>query len=1530
MSDLYPSIAQCAVVATALKVLLFPAYKSTDFEVHRNWLALTHSLSIREWYYENTSEWTLDYPPFFAYFEWALSQAAAFFEPALLNVKSLGFDSWQTVYFQRATVIATELVLVYALHLFVKQSASKKTAHSAALSVLLSPGLLIIDHIHFQYNGFLYGILVLSLVLARNDSTLLLSGLLFAALLCFKHIYLYLAPAYFVYLLRAYCLAPSSSLPYFRIQFLNCVKLGIGIAVVFASAFGPFALWGQLEQVFRRLFPFSRGLCHAYWAPNIWALYSFTDRFLIYLAPYLGLTVDRTAIHSVTRGLVGDSSFAVLPDVPPLACFILTVAFQVPFLFRLLLKPTWETFVGAVTLCGYASFLFGWHVHEKAILLIIIPFSLIALRDRRYFGAFRPLAVAGHVSLFPLLFTAAEFPIKTVYTIFWLVLFLLAFDRLAPASPHRRVFLLDRFSLLYITVSIPLIAYCSLVQFKRKPVKFESLPPFLDDNTEVWVIEATQEVFTDYEKYLSKRDFYLQASLQLPATLPNRPELTLGQPNFTCESTGHQGYTFFEAQESEVRPRVAPSNTSSLHAVQFEASSVINSIFPESLRARVLAFVQFRNTARMDDLVNVVYDHFREHFTVGDRVSIELEIGRKYGIITQMQDTSRLHNIFTAQPGDDQYQSFTYHIMLEDGGEQVTKYKASELQRDRRVYSKLILKQFLRSAVSREAWNGAPWIVKEQLAKRYSINMRVPLAKTRDAVMAAKKAANAVSLANYNNVHHYDPNAHERQNISIDPQGMHRQLPQPGQGQATFVNYAANGHRPYPPNQPPPTMAYAEPPRLAMPSTSGGLPPPAFWPPPHPTMIPPQLAHVAQNFQQTGHVAPHGLPINAPFPAGFMQYQALAPTNLPQQPSAVAAKPFETIKYPMEDLRIRSPRVNIERPPLKCFSDDVFDGGEAPETSTGILMKSMGPLLCAWETLNVHDTIYTLDSFTFDDFVDAMRFSSEEDECELLVEAHCAILKQIVNENGKLLAPLPRIEESDESENGESSKTTSPEREPTPPVRTTRSSLRKSEVSVIVKPRTPTPEPPKQLHKAAEFLADFDWLAECKIRNFRDGGWQSILVGLLYTLSFNPLQKEACDQILAELVPSDEEPSEASIARRYTALDVNLRIIALDTALRLTIATEAFRDQLASAGLEMTRLRKEKIEFQKKRKELADELFKLDNERKIQLPLNMPASPTDIKENGDTPMGGTDELKDESDAESLSEEPPKKGNRKLRHTKHNKRKREADAVKKEKAKKAKQEAAKTKQQQEWEKLLLDIEDKKEELRDCEANIAELDDDLRETLVSRSKLIGKDRFLNKYYWFEHNGMPFGGVPNSSTAEYGYANGRLWVQGPDEYEIQPNLEEPALSQDMHELGYTVPQRKEREEGSTHLSKSVEWGYYDDPDDLDKLIAWLDERGVRERVLRKELQAFRDRIAEYMEKMQNHLSEVEKNKTDEEEGATRISTRGKTYVEKDVSKDRCLQWTNSIMRGDYGYNHSEEYEPPRRAKKGTAKVLKGKGRK
>jgi alpha-1,3-glucosyltransferase len=46
------------------------------------------------------------------------------------------------------------------------------------------------------------------------------------------------------------------------------------------------------------------------------------------VAPRLGYAVDREAISSVTRGLVGDTSFAVLPPVSKEYTFALTFGFQ--------------------------------------------------------------------------------------------------------------------------------------------------------------------------------------------------------------------------------------------------------------------------------------------------------------------------------------------------------------------------------------------------------------------------------------------------------------------------------------------------------------------------------------------------------------------------------------------------------------------------------------------------------------------------------------------------------------------------------------------------------------------------------------------------------------------------------------------------------------------------------------------------------------------------------------------------------------------------------------------------------------------------------------------------------------------------------------------------------------------------------------------------------------------------------------------------------------------------------------------------
>ncbi|KAJ7276314.1 glucosyltransferase [Mycena haematopus] len=435
--DLETSEYDILLLSTTLKLLLFPAYRSTDFEVHRNWLAITYSLPISKWYYDTTSEWTLDYPPFFAYFEKLLSIPASFVDPKIVDLNNLNYDAWSVIAYQRITVILSELVLAAALIRFIRGSADPSTQRLISASLFLHPGFLIVDHIHFQYNGFMFGILLWSILMAHNGNKLA-SGILFAVLLNFKHIYMYLAPAYFVYLLRSFCVSPSGQL-----EMKNFLSLANAVIAVFIVSFGPFIVMGQIPQVLSRLFPFTRGLNHAYWAPNAWALVTAADRILLRYVSRTGadVAINISGVASTSRGLVGDTVFAVLPTVKPIHTFIITVAVQCIALTKLWFTPTYKSFLTALTLCGYASFLFGWHVHEKAVLLVLVPLSLLAAERHAYFRTFILASVAGVFSLFPLIFTPGESMVKVLYSALWILFVYLPLTRRVYEFPRSLSFL---------------------------------------------------------------------------------------------------------------------------------------------------------------------------------------------------------------------------------------------------------------------------------------------------------------------------------------------------------------------------------------------------------------------------------------------------------------------------------------------------------------------------------------------------------------------------------------------------------------------------------------------------------------------------------------------------------------------------------------------------------------------------------------------------------------------------------------------------------------------------------------------------------------------------------------------------------------------------------------------------------------------------------------------------------------------------------------------------------------------------------
>lgn len=182
-----------------------------------------------------------------------------------------------------------------------------------------------------------------------------------------KHIYIYLAPAYFVFLLKNHCYKAEN----LKKSVKNFVGLGSVVLAVFIMTYLPFA--DHIGQVVERLFPFKRGLSHAYWAPNFWAMYNTLDKVLSIASRVLWKT-DPEVIASMTGGLVQEFSHSMLPNVTPIVTMILTGAMMLPALIKLwFIKQTTENFLRCLVLCAMSSFLFGWHVHEKAILMVIIP-----------------------------------------------------------------------------------------------------------------------------------------------------------------------------------------------------------------------------------------------------------------------------------------------------------------------------------------------------------------------------------------------------------------------------------------------------------------------------------------------------------------------------------------------------------------------------------------------------------------------------------------------------------------------------------------------------------------------------------------------------------------------------------------------------------------------------------------------------------------------------------------------------------------------------------------------------------------------------------------------------------------------------------------------------------------------------------------------------------------------------------------------------------------------------------------------------
>ncbi|CAD5228930.1 unnamed protein product [Bursaphelenchus okinawaensis] len=390
----------------ALKLCLLNCYVSTDFEVHRNWLAVTYNLPLVKWYFEDTSEWTIDYPPFFAFFEWILAQFAALYDVDILKIQKEALLTPNVLLFQRISVIFADIVFYYGCYFCAKRvvnslNVTGKKAQNLVLGLflvlVLNPGLILLDNVHFQYNSFLYGILLMGIG-CFVDGCYFRAGLALSILLNFKHIFLYYVFA-FVYGFVAQYLLPIN-----RTVILRIVLLGISVVTPVILSFGPFIYKGgiaQLHQILSRLFPFKRGLTHSYWAPNFWTLYNTVD-YILYKLKVKGWRTTETA-PQYTNGQVQTYNHSVLPNISVEVTLALVLLSSVTVLVVKRSNGR-ENILSTMILSAFSFFLFSWHVHEKAVLLIQIPLVILGFVNPIYASISMLFTQASVVALFPLFF----------------------------------------------------------------------------------------------------------------------------------------------------------------------------------------------------------------------------------------------------------------------------------------------------------------------------------------------------------------------------------------------------------------------------------------------------------------------------------------------------------------------------------------------------------------------------------------------------------------------------------------------------------------------------------------------------------------------------------------------------------------------------------------------------------------------------------------------------------------------------------------------------------------------------------------------------------------------------------------------------------------------------------------------------------------------------------------------------------------------------------------------------------------------
>lgn len=570
------------------------------------------------------------------------------------------------------------------------------------------------------------------------------------------------------------------------------------------------------------------------------------------------------------------------------------------------------------------------------------------------------------------------------------------------------------------------------------------------------------------------------------------------------------------------------------------------------------------------------------------------------------------------------------------------------------------------------------------------------------------------------------------------------------------------------------------------------------------------------------------------------------PESQPEAESKLQKDAIETmtaaVKVPIEDLNL-PPNTDISRPALK--------------TDWTVSESSVPSLLETWAFFNVFLEVLILDSFTLDDFQDAL---ATYEPCELIDELYCCMLKIIAEEQDK-----------------------------------------KSDRGLSGLLGGPAPESSHETDVADSASAVLPWRDDLTQQSFSGGRFHDVLRGLLEALADRAHYGNR-SRILLDEIQQNEGDVGNDLATAFRRLSADSKLRLMTTLIDLTWQTALVRQYIDECINHLTQLRKDRANLGKDKRTLMDEVYQLRLKMRAEfprVPQNVNGSGNTTANNSVTHMDVGSSRIESSDSEIEQEDINNQTNglkrpriRRVPNAQIKRNERPESPIVETKVI--------TNSRANCE---LEINRIKRQINRVDDKLAKVEEEWRESDSQRLRKLGQDRFYSNYWFLESTGMPVLGMPNCSTSHAGYATGRIFVQGTSE----EDMEELKSRSELHEYDYL--KRRTTELESTGTSPDS-WGFYDDADQVNALLDWLNPRGIRESKLKTAIEQRGEIIAQSMENREKYMTD--------QNLPERSSRRVNVNKGNEALARSPLNWKNLMARRTLGVIHSESGSVSKRKRK------------